>query len=125
MIKRYRLRPYMEIDRSLKISFEIIENYGLKIKNARRKIGLSHEDIGRKIGEKVSLIKKIEREKMVPNNELAAKLEHLLRIKLISKIDETKKTSLPSPSLKTLTLGDIVQFKNKKTRRSSEERKQS
>ena len=26
MIKRYRLRPYMEIDRSLKISFEIIEN---------------------------------------------------------------------------------------------------
>jgi putative transcription factor len=118
--RRTRRQTY-EISESL----GIVENYGVKIKNARRKMGLSHEDIGRKIGEKVSLLKKIEREKMVPSNELAAKLEHLLKIKLISEIDELEKTRVPSQPDRTLTLGDIVQFKNKKDRRTSLERKQS
>jgi putative transcription factor len=119
--RKVRRRQRFEISESL----EIVDNYGIKIKSARRKIGLSHEDIGRKIGEKVSLLKKIEGEKMVPNNELAAKLEHLLKIRLLSEISEPENTPLPSTPSQTLTLGDIVQFKNKKNRRPSAERKQS
>ena len=45
--------PETTIDTSL----ELIENFDLKIRHAREKLGLSHEELGKKINEKVSLLK--------------------------------------------------------------------
>jgi len=104
-------------------SVELVENFDQKIRQAREKLGLSHEELGRKINEKVSLLKKVETRKIKPDNKLAAKLEYTLKIKLLApaqeeKIPQTKITKSPSQEL---TLGDLVQL-NKKQREEPTER---
>jgi putative transcription factor len=62
---------------------ELVQNYDLLIRQAREKLGLTHEELGKKLNEKISLLRKIETGKMTPNNTLATKLEHILKIRLI------------------------------------------
>ena len=97
-------------------SLELIEDSDAKIRHARRKLGLSHKELGRKIGEKVSVLKKIETGKMTPDNKLATKLEHALKIKLLIQASQEKvpKTAIPKPISHELTLGDLVQLDKKK-----------
>jgi putative transcription factor len=92
-------------------TFELIDDFGPRVRQARRELELSHEDLGRKIREKVSVIRKIESGKMVPDLVLAEKLEHALKIKLrvLSQEPKTKFVSLPRP--RGTTLGDLVSFK--------------
>jgi putative transcription factor len=79
-------------------------------------MGLSHVDLGRKIAEKVSVLKKIENEKMVPDQKVSEKLEHTLGIKLMVPL-VVPKVPLPSiPSIKSVTLGEIVKLKDAKRR---------
>ncbi len=102
-------------------NIEIIDGYGARLREAREKIGLSHEDLGRKIGEKVSVIKKLENEKMIPDQNLASKLGNVLRIKLFVPVIEPK-TKVQSPPPKTeITIGEIVQLKTDKRRRAKNE----
>ena len=114
--------PETTIDTSL----ELIENFDLKIRHAREKLGLSHEELGKKINEKVSLLKKIETGKMTPNNRLAAKLEYALKIKLLVPPTEEKvqQMEIPKPASRELTLGDLIQL-NKKEKEEPAEREPS
>lgn len=109
-----------EIDDSL----ELVEDYGAKVRQAREKLGLTHEDLGKKIGEKVSVLRKIETGKMVPDNLLARKLEHALQVKLLvpaqSLETATQKFMVANKSQKGLTLGDVVQIKRRKEAEGSE-----
>jgi len=95
---------------------ELVEHFDVKIRQAREKLELSHEELGRKISEKVSVLKKIETGKMTPDNKLAAKLEHALKIKLLVPASEEKipQTKIPKPVSRELTLGDLIQLKKKK-----------
>lgn len=96
---------------------ELIENFGSVVREAREKIGLSHEDLGRKLGEKVSVLKKIESEKMSPDEKLATKLEHALKVKLLVQSEEHKVPEIAStPQSPTLTLGEIARLKTGKRR---------
>ncbi len=52
------------------------------IRNARSRKGLTHEQLGQKINEKVTLIKKIETGSLRPDEILAKKLERFLGITL-------------------------------------------
>lgn len=52
------------------------------IRNARNKRGLTHEQLGQKINEKVTVIRKIETGAMRPDEIIAKKLERFLGIKL-------------------------------------------
>ncbi len=102
---------------SLHEELELKENFGTLIREAREKLGLSHEDIGRKIGEKVSLLKKVENEKMLPDEKVAAKLEHILRIKLLVPAKENRLPVSVSHSPSTaVTLGEIARLKTGKRR---------
>lgn len=96
-------------------TLELIDNFSLQIRQAREKRGLSHEDLGRKIGEKVSVLRKIETGKMTPNHQLAEKLEHTLRIRLLIPPSEPKIPSLSLPKPPEITLGKIVHLKKRKT----------
>jgi putative transcription factor len=105
-------------------SIEIIENYGLKVRKAREKLGFTHEELGKKIREKASVIKKIEGEKIDLEQKLAFKLERHLKIKLFGstpKIDRKKFDSsiLSSPN-KNITLSEIVYFKDRKRGKKNE-----
>jgi putative transcription factor len=107
-------------------SQELVENFDQKIRQAREKLGLSHEELGKKINEKVSLLKKIETRKMTPNNRLAAKLEYALKIKLLVPATEEKvpQPKIPKLASRELTLGDLIQL-NKKEKEEPAERKPS
>ena len=98
-------------------SLELIDDYSVKVRQAREKLGLTHEDLGKKIGEKVSVLKKVETGKMVPDNVLARKLEHALQIKLLvpaqSLEPKATKPIVAHKPQKGLTLGDIAQIKVK------------
>jgi putative transcription factor len=104
---------------------EIVEGYDSKIRQAREKLGISHEELGRKINEKASVLRKIETGKMTPNNALVTKLEHTLKIKLLVPISEEKVTQqIPKAANRELTLGDLMQL-NKKGTEEPAERKPS
>jgi putative transcription factor len=108
-------------------SQELVSNFDVKIRQARERLGLSHEDLGKRLNEKVSLLRKIETGKMVPNNKLAAMLEHALKIELIVPAEEEKIPPARTTKLsKDLTLGDLVQLKEKGSKKEDKAgRKQS
>jgi putative transcription factor len=110
----------------VQITQEIIEDYSTKIRTAREKLGLTHEDLGKKINEKSSVIGKLETRKMEPNNILATKLEHALKIKLLTPITEEKVPQQPlsKKADREVTLGDLIQFDSKGSGEKTE-RKQS
>ena len=102
-------------------ALELVEDYPKKIRQAREKLGLAHEELGRKINERVSLLKKIETGKMTPTQSLAEKLEHALKIKLLAPTTEPKvpqKALVPKPR-QEITLGDLM--KEKKRRKQKNE----
>jgi len=100
---------------------ELVENFGLKIRHAREKLGFSHEQLGKRINEKVSVLRKIETGKMKPDDVLTAKLEHALKIKLLAPASGEKisSTKVSAPVSRTLTLGDLIQL-NKKDKEKEE-----
>ncbi|MEM2129237.1 MAG: multiprotein bridging factor aMBF1 [Candidatus Bathyarchaeia archaeon] len=106
-----------------KVSEDIIiaEGFGSLVRKAREKMGLSHEDLGKKIAEKVSVIKKIENEKMVPDQKVAEKLERFLGIKLLVPLMEPNISLPTTPVNKTVTLGEIVKLKDAKRRNQKNE----
>ena len=105
----------------VEITQEIIEDYTTKIRQAREKLGLTHEQLGKKINEKTSVIAKLETGKISPNNILATKLEHALKIKLLTPITEEKTPmQMPKTANRELTLGDLIQFDNKSSEEQTE-----
>ncbi|MEM3765399.1 MAG: multiprotein bridging factor aMBF1 [Candidatus Bathyarchaeia archaeon] len=93
-------------------ALELVDDYDARVRQAREKLGLTHEELGKKINEKVSVLKKVETRKIRPDDKLAAKLEHALRIKLLvpasqEKVQATVVSKQPSRSP---TLGDLVQL---------------
>jgi putative transcription factor len=108
----------------VEITQEPTEDYANKIKLAREKLVLTHEELGKRINEKASVLRNLEAGKMVPNNQLASKLEHMLKIKLLVPISEEKTTQIPKSASQELTLGDLIAL-NKKGGEAPTERKQS
>ena len=109
------LQPKKAPKASVDTSNEIVSDYDVKIRQAREKAGLSHEDLGKKINEKASVLRKIETRKMAPNNSLVARLEHTLKIKLIAEIADEKvpeKETKKTPN-RELTLGDLMKMDDK------------
>ncbi len=94
----------------------VVEGYGSLVRRAREKLGLSHEELGRRIAEKVSVLKKIENEKMVPDQKVSEKLEHILGIKLMVPLVVPKVPLDSAPKIKGVTLGEIAELKDAKRR---------
>jgi putative transcription factor len=90
---------------------ELLDNYDQIIRDARAARGWSQEDLAENIKEKVSLIKKIERSEIVPEDSVRKKLEHTLNIKLTERVDAAGQEV--SHLKKDTTLGDIVKIKRK------------
>ncbi len=67
---------------------EIVPDYALTIKRAREKMGLSQDDLARRVNEKASVISLIESSKMKPSILIGQKLERALKIDLFTMIEE-------------------------------------
>jgi putative transcription factor len=90
---------------------ELLENYVKIIRDAREAKGWSQEDLAENLKEKASLIKKIERSEIIPEDSVIKKLENTLKIKITERIDATG--AEVSHTKKDTTLGDIVTIKRK------------
>lgn len=110
-----RRQPSITVEEAV----ELVDDFGVKVRQAREKLGMSHEDLGKKISEKVSVLRKIESRKMTPNNLLIEKLQHALKIKLLAPVSEPKVPSkvLASSRPSAPTLGDIALVRKEKEKR--------
>jgi putative transcription factor len=90
---------------------ELVPEFGRKIRNAREALGMSPEQLGVRIKEKATLLKKIEREDISPEDEVRKKLEKELRIKLTDQASESRVKA--GSTGRGLTLGDIASIKRK------------
>lgn len=83
---RMRSRPTPRRPRSEVEAAEteaMVENYGGLIRKTRQKMGMTVEDFSRKINEKESVIKKLEKEELNPDRKLIQKLKNTLKIELL------------------------------------------
>jgi putative transcription factor len=100
-----RKQPPLPVSNGL----ELTDDLGTKIRLAREKAGLSHQELGKRISEKVSVLRKIESGKMVPDNLLTEKLQHALHLKLLVPVSEPKVPTVALASRPAApTLGDIL-----------------
>jgi len=106
-----RTQPPLSVTETL----DLVDGFGTKVRQAREKMSLTLQGLGKKINEKVSVLRKIESGKMTPDNLLAEKLEHALRIKLLVPVSEPK---VPAKALgarpASPTLGEIAQVKKER-----------
>lgn len=95
--------------------YEVVDDYAIRVKNARERLGWSQEVLAQKVSESTNTIKRIEAGKLKPSIELARKLEKVLGVKLLEPIvDEVNKFSSTSKE-DFLTIGDLINIdENKK-----------
>jgi len=92
---------------------EVTEGFGPKIRQAREKLGISYEGLGKILNEKVSVIQRVESQKLVPDIKLTKKIEYALKIKLLGDVSVPSEP-LKEPSTSEVTLGDVVAVKRRK-----------
>lgn len=90
---------------------EIVPEYGRIIKEAREREGLTPEQLGVRIKEKSALLRKIERQEILPEDSVRKKLERELSIRLTDEV--TSASVKATGGAKGLTLGDIANIKRK------------
>jgi putative transcription factor len=107
-----RPRPRSEIDVAEQLL--LFDDYGILIKKARQKKSISIEDFAKKINEKESVIKKLEKSQMNPPTNLVRKIERELGIKLYDSSPVTRGTQVLSRPRGPRTLGDLIKIKPQK-----------
>lgn len=90
---------------------EIATDYDQRIRQAREGTGMSQEDLAKKLNEKASLIRKLERGNMLPSDDVREKLERELDITLVEGVDDDE-GEWSSGSSGKMTLGDVVKRKD-------------
>ena len=107
-VKRFvlqRVRKSAPKDIYKNMEKELISNWSEVIKKARKKKGLSREDLGFKIGERTVTISKIENGNLRPPDKMIAKLEKELGISLL---EEVKKVPTDHHVRTGMTLGNFI-----------------
>jgi putative transcription factor len=92
-------------------SLELMDDYGMIIKKARQKRGLSVEDFAKKISEKESVVKKLEKGDMNPPMVLVRKVQRELSINILEEAKTGKGQVLTRP-MGPRTLGDLIKIKD-------------
>jgi len=85
---------------------ELDPDFSEIVKNARKRAGITQEQLAAKIMEKALVIKKIERNELAPDDKLRKKLEKALNVNLLIEIGREK--SERGKSSGNLTLGDVA-----------------
>lgn len=93
--------------------FVLVKNYGELIRRGRESAGLSREELAKRLGEKESVLRRIESGEMYPTADLTNRLERLLKINLRAPVESVEGVHLPAAS--NVTLGDVAVLKDGKT----------
>jgi len=98
--------------------YELVDDYNLLIRSQREKMGLKQEELAKIIGEKTSLIQRIESGDYKPSIDIARKIEKALNIKLLKIVEEEEEEGVAVRKPTKITLGEIVTLKKKKKLKS-------
>jgi putative transcription factor len=104
-----RSRPRSEIE--VAEQMELIENYGELIRKTRQKKGMSIEDFAKKLNEKESVLKKLEKSQFNPPMTLIQKVSRELNITILEPAASGTGTVLTRP-MGPRTLGDLIKIKS-------------
>jgi len=102
----YRMQKKIDFKSLEEEDLLIASGYGEKMRKARESLGWTRIQLATKIKEKESVIRRLEEEKMEPDEKLMRRIEKLLGINLKEKYQEMK-TSRAREKTK-LTVGDVV-----------------
>ena len=110
-VTRVPIRRAPELPKEIQ-ELDIAENFADIIRKKRMKLGMSQEELAKRVKEKLSVIQKIEIGRIAPETQLCRELQHELKIKLLVPRKET-----PAPktaALGEVTLGDIVKIRGQR-----------
>jgi len=103
-------RPRIRNDVESVESQELLEDYGAQIRKARQKLGLSEKDLAKKMQEKESVVKNLEKQELTPDNRLISKIKKYLSLDIVERIDVKKAQILAKPT-GAKTIGDMLRLK--------------
>jgi putative transcription factor len=94
--------------------YELVDDYPQRIKHAREDLGFTQSELANKVGERLSIIQKLETGKMRPSDALIDKLNRVLRTTLRALVEDDL---IPHDFEKAdveLTIGDVAKQVTKK-----------
>ncbi len=102
-------KNYTKKDVFQKMEKELISNWSECIKEARKKKGLSREELGFRVGERTVIIQKLENGDLRPSDKMVKKLEKELGITLLEELKKVSAQEQQTPSFSNrMTLGDFI-----------------
>ena len=109
--RRRSAQPRRRSDIDTAESMDLVDGYGMLVKKARQKKGLSVEDFAKQIREKESVVKKLEKENMNPPMNLVKKVQNSLGVMILEE-GAAKSGSVLSRPMGPRTLGDLIKIKD-------------
>lgn len=91
---------------------EVVDDYDSRIRGGRESHGLTQGELASRIGEKLSLVKKLESGDKIPEDSVAEKLERTLDIELHGESGDFE-FEPESSGDGSVTLGDVAKIKRK------------
>ena len=85
----------------------LVSNFASLIRKKREASGMTQEDFAKMIGEKLSILHKLEAGQIAPDLDTAKKLERKLGLKLVVREEEAEVSTVKHPSA-ALTIGDVL-----------------
>lgn len=114
MEERLQKRALRQSQKDILTNLEetLVEDFSERIRRAREKMGLSREEVGKKIQEKASVIGKLENGSLHPDDALRKKIEKFFGIKLLTK--EESRVITHHTQRRGITLGDLIKLEKGK-----------
>ena len=101
-------RPRSDIEAAE--AMDLVDDYGELIRRTRQRNGMTVEDFAKKLNEKESVVKKLEKEEINPSVTLIRKVERELGIKLLELAPSASGPVITKP-IGPRTLGDMIKIK--------------
>ncbi len=92
-------------------SYELREDFGEQLQQERRQKGHSIKQVANRLGEKASVIRRIEAQSLIPDDALVRKLHSYCSFHFYVEVPEQQKRKLKEEA--SLTIGDIARLKEK------------
>lgn len=102
--QRARARPPEQIP-------TIVDDYALRIKRRRERLGITQEELAKTLAERESVVSALENGTREPDIDLAKKIERALSIKLIEACEQKEPAIAIHQTSAGMTLGDIIKRK--------------
>jgi putative transcription factor len=115
--KRYTAkttRPVKKHRRPKRVEYEVVDDYNVRIKRAREKMGWTLGILAQRVMEKETVLRRIEQGRLRPSIDLASRLERVLGITLLEPVVEEEYEGIGEKGFDSeLTLGDLANIKMK------------